>query len=231
MCIRDRAKTFTWFEDYKEVCKWNFREPDVKWFLNGKTNITYNCLDRHLESRGDQTAILWEPNDPNDPVRKYTYQQLYHEVCKLSNALKSLGIAKGDRVVFYMPMLPELAIGIMACARIGAIHSVVFAGFSAQALADRVDDAEAKMIVCSDFNKRGAKLIPVKQVVDDAMDKSCNSVEHVLVYKNSDEEVSWSDDVDKWWHTATEGQAEDCPAEPMDSEDILFIIYLSLIHI
>ena len=221
------AKTFHWFKPYDKVCDWNFKDPDVKWFLNGKTNITYNCLDRHLETRANKTAILWEPNDPNsDPIR-YSYKDLLDEVSKCANGLKSLGIKKGDRVIFYMPMVPELAIGVLACARIGAVHSVVFAGFSAQALADRVDDAQAKMIICSDYNKRGAKNIPVKEVVDQAMDMSCNSVEHVLVHNNTDQDINWSDDVDKWWHSVIEDQDSVCPPEEMDSEDMLFILYTS----
>jgi len=221
------AKTFTWIKAYDKVCEWNFKEPSVKWFLNGKMNITYNCIDRHLKDKADQVAILWEPNDPKDEAVRYTYQQLHDEVCKCANGLKALGINKGDRVVFYMPMVVELAIGLLACARIGAVHSVVFAGFSAQALSDRVDDAGAKMIVCSDFNKRGLKTISVKGVVDEAMDMGCNSVETVLVHKNTGAEVNWSDDVDKWWHEQVDGQASHCEPEEMDSEDLLFILYTS----
>ena len=221
------AKTFIWIKPYDKVCEWNFTEPSVKWFVNGKMNITYNCLDRHLKDKADQVAILWEPNDPKDKTVKYTYQQLHDEVCKCANALKALGIKKGDRVVFYMPMVVELAIGVLACARIGAVHSVVFAGFSAQALADRVDDAKAKMIICSDFNKRGAKTIAVKEVVDEAMDIGCNSVETVLVHKNTGSKTNWSDDVDKWWHEQVEGQVAHCQPEEMDSEDLLFILYTS----
>jgi len=223
----EQAETFSWHKKWDSVLEWNFQTPDLSWFKGAKLNITENCLDRHIEERGEQTAILWEPNDPNDSVKEYSYKRLLAEVCKTANALKHLGIAKGDRVVFYMPMVPELAIGVLACARIGAIHSVVFAGFSAQALADRVDDASAKMIICSDFNNRGAKIIPVKEVVDDAMDKSCNSVNTVLVYKNSDEDINWSDDVDVWWHDVVENQSDQCPAEIMDAEDELFILYTS----
>ena len=221
------ALTFQWLKPFDKVLEWNFSEPKIKWFLNGKTNITINCIDRHLDSRGDQTAILWEPNELEAKHKAITYRQLYHEVCKTANALKSLGISKGDRVVFYMPMVPELAIGVLACARIGAIHSVVFAGFSAQALADRVDDAQAKLIICSDFNKRGAKSIPVKQVVDDAMDLGCNSVNKVLVHKNTGTTINWSDEIDIWWHELVENQPNECPAELMDSEDMLFILYTS----
>jgi len=222
-----QAETFNWHKKWDSVLNWEFYTPKVIWFEGGQLNITENCLDRHIETKGDQVAILWEPNDPSESVKKYTYKQLLAEVCKTANALKHLGIGKGDRVVFYMPMVPELAIGVLACARIGAIHSVVFAGFSAQALADRVDDAQAKMIICSDYNNRGAKIISVKEVVDNAMDMSCNSVNHVLVYKNSEEEVNWSDDVDVWWHEQVEDQSEECPAEIMSAEDELFILYTS----
>jgi len=221
------AKSFNWFEPYDDVCKWNFKDPDVKWFLNGKTNITFNCLDRHIEQRGDQVAILWEPNHPDQEVRKFTYKELLGEVNKCANAMKAMGIQKGDRVIFYMPMVPELAIGVLACARIGAIHSVVFAGFSSQALADRVIDASAKMIICSDYNKRGSKVIPVKEVVDEAISLGCLSIEHVLVYQNSGGEVEWNDQLDHWWHDMVDHQSNRCEAESMDSEDILFILYTS----
>lgn len=223
----NEAKTFSWFRPYDKVCEWNFTDPDVRWFLNGKMNITYNCLDRHLIDKADQVAILWEPNDPKDKAIEYTYQELHDEVCRCSNALKEMGIQKGDRVVFYMPMVVELAIAVLACARIGAVHSVVFAGFSAQALADRVDDAKAKMIICSDYNKRGKKNIDVKGVVDEAMNIGCNSVETVLVHKNTGADVNWSDDVDKWWHNQVDHQSPFCKAEEMDAEDMLFILYTS----
>lgn len=224
---KQEAETFQWMQPFDKVLEWNFDEPSIKWFLNGKMNITVNCLDRHIASKGDQVAILWEPNDPNSEVQSYTYSQLLSEVCKCANALKAKGIQKGDRVVFYMPMVPELAIGVLACARIGAIHSVVFAGFSAQALADRVDDAQAKMIICSDHNQRGAKSIPVKQVINDAMDIGCNSVDHVIVHRNTGADISWSDDTDSWWHDIVDSQSEVCDPEPMDSEDMLFILYTS----
>jgi acetyl-CoA synthetase len=223
---RTEADTFTWFQPYDEVCKWNFRDPDVKWFTGGKTNITYNCLDRHLKDRGNQVAILWESNEVDGEAKSYTYQELHAEVCRCANGLKAMGITKGDRVIFYMPMVPELAIGIMACARIGAVHSVVFAGFSAQALADRVNDAAAKMIVCTDYNRRGAKHIPVKAVVDEAIQMGCPSVETVLVQRNTTEQVT-DHDIDKWWSQEINHQSADCPAEPMDAEDMLFILYTS----
>ena len=224
---KEQAETFTWAQPFDKTLEWDFEAPNVKWFLNGKLNITVNSLDRHIDERGDQIAILWEPNDPNQETQEYTYKELLAAVNRCANGMKSKGITKGDRVVFYMPMVPELAIGLLACARIGAVHSVVFAGFSAQALADRVDDAQAKMIVCSDYNHRGSKSIPVKSVVDHAMDIGCNSVETVLVHNNTDGDVEWSDDTDVWWHEIIAGQSEICEPEIMDSEDMLFILYTS----
>lgn len=223
----EQAETFTWRKKWDKVVDWNFREPNINWFVGGKLNITENCLDRHLEERGEQAAIIWEPNDPNAPTKTYTYKQLHAEVCKAANGLKSLGATKGDRICFYMPMVPELAIGVLACARIGAIHSVVFAGFSAQALADRINDATCKMVICSDYNSRGDKNIPVKQVVDDAMALGCESIETVLVHKNTGETITWNENLDKWWHDAIDHQSTDCEAEEMDAEDMLFILYTS----
>ena len=228
----EQAETFTWKKKWDKTLEWEFKTPDIKWFIGGKLNITENCLDRHLETRGDQTAILWEPNDPARNVIKYTYKELHAEVCRAANALKSLGVKKGDRICFYMPMVPELAIGVLACARIGAIHSVVFAGFSASALADRIKDASCNIVICSDFNARGAKNIPVKMVVDDALAMGCDSVKTVLVHKNTPmgqagHDINWNKDLDVWWHEALEGKSTHCEAETMDSEDILFILYTS----
>ena len=221
-----QAETFTWRKKWDKVLDWEFRSPDVKWFLGGKLNITENCLDRHLETRGDQVAIKYEGNDPASPVQDITYRELYERVCQTANALKEMGIKKGDRVCFYMPMVPELAIAVLACARIGAIHSVVFAGFSAKDLADRINDATCNMVICSDFNNRGAKHIPVKAVVDDALALGCPSIETVLVHKNTGDDIAWSDK-DVWWHEIVDKQAKECPAEEMDSEDMLFILYTS----
>ena len=223
----EQAETFTWRKKWDKVLEWDFRKPDVKWFVNGKLNITENCLDRHLETRGEQVALLWEANDPQKPNRTYTYRELHAAVGQVSNALKANGIKKGDRVCFYMPMVPELAIGVLACARIGAIHSVVFAGFSAQALADRINDATCKMVICSDYNDRGAKHIPVKKIVDDAMAMGCESIETVLVHQNTGDPVEMVEGRDKWWHDEVDSQSTDCPAEEMDSEDMLFILYTS----
>jgi len=222
-----QAKTFTWRKPWKKVLENDFKTPRVKWFVGGKLNITENCLDRHLKTRGDQTALIWEPNDPSQPFKSYTYRELYEEVCKAANMLKANGIKKGDRVCFYMPMVPELTIAVLACARIGAIHSVVFAGFSATALADRIKDATCKMVICSDYNNRGSKSIPVKQVVDEALTKGCDSIETVLVHKNTGDKVKMKRGRDKWWHNEIEGKRKSCKATQMDAEDMLFILYTS----
>jgi acetyl-CoA synthetase len=221
------ADEFTWKKRWNKVLDWNFTDPDVKWFEGGKLNITENCLDRHLKERGDEVAFYWEPNDPKAKHRTLTYRQLYEEVCRFANALKKRGVEKGDRVCFYMPMVAELAIGVLACARIGAIHSVVFAGFSAQALADRIKDATCKMVICSDFNRRGTKFIPVKEVVDEALVMGCATVENVIVYKATDEPCTMIKDRDTWWHDAIQGESSECPATKMDAEDVLFILYTS----
>ena len=222
-----QASTFKWSKKWKKVLDWDFRKPNVKWFVGGKLNITENCLDRHLKKRGDQVALIWEPNDPSQPFKQYTYKELHKEVCQFANALKKNGIKKGDRICFYMPMVPELAIGVLACARIGAIHSVVFAGFSATALADRIKDATCKMVICSDYNSRGAKNIPVKKVVDEALKKGCKSVKTVIVHQNTGEKVSMKKGRDKWWHNVIKGQRGTCKPTVMDSEDMLFILYTS----
>jgi len=223
----EQAETFQWKKKWDKTLDWNFKEPNVKWFVGGTLNITENCLDRHLADRGDQVAILFEPNDPSQANVSYTYKELHTAVCKTANALKANGIQKGDRVCFYMPMVPELAIAVLACARIGAIHSVVFAGFSAQALADRIKDATCKMVICSDYNSRGAKNIPVKKVVDDALAMDCDSIETVLVHRNTGGDVTMQAGRDKWWHEEVDGQSADCPATEMDAEDMLFILYTS----
>lgn len=222
-----QAETFSWHKKWDKVLEWNFEEPNIKWFQGAKFNITENCIDRHLPERADQVAILWEPNDPQQPNRTLTYQELHDEVSKTANALKANGIKKGDRVCFYMPMVPELAIGVLACARVGAVHSVVFAGFSASALADRIKDASCKMVICSDYNSRGPKFIPVKKVVDEALAMGCDSVETVLVHKNSNEALQWNPEIDKWWHEEVDHQDSVCVPESMDAEDMLFILYTS----
>jgi acetyl-CoA synthetase len=222
-----QAERFSWKKKWDKVLEWDFHGPDVKWFSGGKLNITENCLDRHLETRGDQLAIIWEPNGAQTAGRSLTYRELYEAVCQAANALKANGIGKGDRVCFYMPMVPELAIGVLACARVGAIHSVVFAGFSAHSLADRIKDASCRMVICSDYNHRGAKHIPVKAVVDEALEMGCDSVETVLVFQCNDTPVSMQAGRDKWWHEEVDPQPVHCPAEEMEAEDMLFILYTS----
>ncbi len=221
------ASQFVWQKPWRKALKWNFREPDIQWFPGGKLNITENCLDRHLAERGSQTALIWEPNDPGEPSRKFTYKQLHKEVCRLANVLKANGIRKGDRVCIYMPLVPELTFAVLACARLGAIHSVVFGGFSAISLADRIKDATAKMVLCSDGAFRGDKKIAIKAVVDEALDMGCESVETVLVLKRTGQEVSMREAKDKWWHEELAGKRSACKPAGMDAEDRLFILYTS----
>ncbi len=220
------ADSFHWQKRWDKVLDWNFDEPDVKWFVNGKLNITENILERHLFTHGDKPAIVWEPNDPNEAHVTLTYKQLHEKVCQFANALKEQGVSKGDRVIIYIPMVPEAAIAMLACARIGAVHSVVFAGFSATSLSDRIIDCQAKMVITSDGNFRGNKQIPVKAVVDEAL-KTSDTIEKVIVLKRTGEEVTMKEGVDIWWHDAIEGVSTYNVAEVMDSEDLLFILYTS----
>ncbi len=220
------ADSFHWRKRWDKVLDWNFDGPDVKWYVNGKLNITENILERHLFTMGDRPAIIWEPNDPDEEGRVLTYQELYNKVCKFSNALKAKGIGKGDKVIIYMPMVPEAAIAMLACARIGAVHSVVFAGFSSNALGDRIQDCQAKAVLTSDGNFRGSKKIPVKEVVDEALEKT-NDVETVVVYQRTKQDVVMKEGRDHWWHDFVAGQAETNTATEMDSEDMLFILYTS----
>lgn len=220
------ANELTWKSTFNKVLEWNFNEPNVKWFLGGKLNITENCLDRHLETRGNHTAILWEPNNPNEHSIKLSYRELYVQVCKFANVLKRNGVRRGDRVCIYMPMIPELAIATLACARIGAIHSVVFAGFSAQSIADRINDSMCSVVITSDGLNRGAKQMPLKSVVDEALEQ-CTSVHRVIVHSHLNWDTEMISDRDVWWKDEMELVDSDCPAEPMDSEDMLFILYTS----
>ena len=220
------AETFFWRKRWDSVVDWEFESPSVKWFVNGKLNITENIFERHLFTRGDQPAIIWEPNDPKEKNMTLSYRQLFEKVCQFANTLKNQGIAKGDRVVIYMPMVPEAAIAMLACARIGAVHSVVFAGFSANSLSDRINDCSAKMVLTSDGNFRGAKTIPVKEVVDEAL-KTCKSVEKVIVLKRTETPVKMTGGRDVWWHDAVDGISKENTAEVMDAEDMLYILYTS----
>jgi acetyl-CoA synthetase len=222
----DIASQFTWQKPWDNVLEWNFEEPSVKWFVNGKLNITENCLDRHLADNGNQVAILWEPNESKDEAIKITYKELHQEVCKLANVLKSNGIQKGDRVCLYMPMIPELAVATLACARIGAIHSVVFGGFSAKAIADRINDSACKAVLTSDGAFRGNKDLPMKATVDEALE-SCTSVSLVLYKVRTSENVIIKEGRDKDWDEEMAKASTICPAEMMDSEDPLFILYTS----
>ncbi len=223
----EQAETFKWRKKWNKVLDWNFREPNIKWFIGGKLNITENCLDRHLATRGDKVALLWEPNEPGDKAVSYTYRQLHEEVCRFANVLKNNGIKKGDRVCFYMPMIPQLTIAVLACARIGAIHSVVFAGFSATALADRIKDASCKMVVCSDGNFRGTKAIDVKGLVDEALEQGCDSIETVIMFRRTGAEVNLVEGRDKDWNDEIAKVNAHCDAVEMDAEDMLFILYTS----
>ncbi|HQW23390.1 MAG TPA: acetate--CoA ligase [Bacteroidia bacterium] len=224
------AETFRWKKKWDKVLDWNFSEPKIKWFEGGKLNITENCLDRHIETLGNKPAIIWEPNDPEEHHRILTYKELLFKVKQFSNVLKNNGVKKGDRVCIYMGMIPELAIAVLACARIGAIHSVVFGGFSAQSIADRLQDAKAEFIITCDGAYRGAKDIPLKSVIDDAL-IACPFVKKVIVCTRTRTPVSMIKGRDVWWEdeikkVETHGNP-DCPAEEMDAEDILFILYTS----
>jgi acetyl-CoA synthetase len=223
----DKAQSFLWHKKWNSVVEYNFEEAQFSWFAGGQLNITENCLDRHLGTHPDKIALIWEPNDPSAPTKTYTYKALHEEVCKMANVLKLHNIQKGDRVCFYMPMVPELAIGVLACARVGAVHSVVFAGFSASALADRIHDASCKMVICSDFNQRGAKNIAVKTVVDEAIQLGCPSVKTVLVHQNTGESIPFNPELDVWLHDSMNQVNAEHTAEILDAEDLLFILYTS----
>ncbi len=214
-----------WFKKWDKVLDW--QPPFAKWFVNGKINISYNCLDRHLTTwRKNKAALIWE-GEPGDS-RTLTYAQLHREVCKFANVLKQLGVQKGDRVGIYMPMIPEAAIAMLACARIGAPHSVIFGGFSAEALKDRLVDAEAKLVITADGGYRKDKVIPLKEQVDLALvNNGAPSVKNVLVVQRTQESIQMLPERDHWWHDLEKGISADCPAEPMDSEDMLFILYTS----
>ena len=220
------AQEFVWRKPWTKTLQWNFDEPNIKWFQGGKLNITENCLDRHLETRANQPAIIWEPNDPHEAGVTLTYRMLHDQVCRMANVLKRNGVQKGDRVCIYMPMVPELAISLLACARIGAVHSVVFGGFSAQSIADRINDAECKLVITADGGYRGNKEIPLKSVVDDAL-IGCPTVERVIVMTRTRTPVSMLKGRDVWMEQELKQVTADCPAEVMDAEDMLFILYTS----
>lgn len=220
------ASEFTWKSTWNKVLEWNFTEPNVKWFVNAKLNITENCIDRHLAKNATKVALVWEPNEPNVVNKTVTYRQLYEEVNRLANVLKTFGIKKGDRVCIYLPMIPEAIFAMLACARIGAIHSVIFGGFSANSVQDRINDSKCKLVLTSDGAYRGSKQIPMKATVDEAL-KNCPTVSAVLVYKRTFESVTLKEGRDFDWETECAKQPTECEPEIMDSEDPLFILYTS----
>lgn len=217
---------FTWRKKWDNVLSWDFNKPEVKWFENAKLNITENCIDRYLFTNADKTAIIWEPNDPEEKAQHISYGELHKKVNKFANVLKSKGIEKGDRVCIYLPMIPELAVAMLACARIGAIHSVVFAGFSSKALATRTNDADCKMLITSDGSYRGNKTIDLKSIVDKALEE-CPGVESVLVAKRLDSDIEMKEGRDEWLQPLLDEASDECEAETMDAEDPLFILYTS----
>ncbi|MDO6674707.1 acetate--CoA ligase [Tenacibaculum sp. 1_MG-2023] len=217
---------FVWRKKWNTVLDYDFEKAKFKWFEGAKLNITENCIDRHLHIRGDKTAILFEPNNPKEEAQHISYKELHKRVCKFANVLKDHGIKKGDRVCIYLPMIPELAISVLACARIGAVHSVVFAGFSSTALATRINDCEAKMVITSDGSYRGTKTIDLKSIVDEALE-GCSTIENVLVVKRINSDIQLKEGRDKWLAPLLEEAYQDCVPEIMDAEDPLFILYTS----
>ncbi len=217
---------FSWHKKWDSVLEWDFSKPEIKWYSGAKLNITENCIDRHLRTKGDKTAILFEPNNPEEEAEHITYRQLHERVNKFANVLKQEGVKKGDRVCIYLPMIPELAISVLACARIGAIHSVVFAGFSATALATRINDCDCSCVITSDGSYRGAKTIDLKQIVDDALEE-CPGVSSVLVAKRIHSDIQLKQGRDKWLQPLLDEASSDCTPEIMDAEDPLFILYTS----
>nr|AOE05821.1 acetyl-coenzyme A synthetase [uncultured bacterium] len=217
---------FLWHKRWDEVLSYDFEKPEFKWFKGAKLNITENCIDRHLRTRGDKTAILFEPNDTTEKAQHISYNELHERVCKMANVLKDKGVKKGDRVCIYLPMIPELAVSVLACARIGAIHSVVFAGFSSTALATRINDSSCKMLITSDGSFRGNKKIDLKGIVDAALE-NCESIENVLVVKRIETDISMQNGRDIWLQPLLDNASSFCEPEIMDAEDPLFILYTS----
>ena len=222
----EKAKSFFWHKKWDNVLSWDFNKPEIKWFEGGKLNITENCIDRHLQKNGNQIAIKWIANNPKEKSQTLTYKELHEKVCQFANVLKNNGAKKGDRICLYMPMVPQLAIAVLACARIGAIHSVVFAGFSAKSLSDRINDAKCNILITADGGYRGGKITPLKKIADDAM-KNALSIKKCIVLKRTQVSVKMTKNRDLWWHEEMKNSNNICPAEIMDSEDPLFILYTS----
>lgn len=220
------AENFYWRKKWDKTLDWDFAEPKIEWFVNGKLNITENIFEKQVYTKGAQPAIIWEPNDPQEKNKVISYSELFSEVKKFANVLTNLGISKGDRVALYMPMIPELPVAMLACARIGAIHSVVFAGFSAQSLSDRIIDAEAKLVITSDGAFRGDKILPIKEIVDESL-QSCTTVDNVIMVKRTGNDVNFVEGRDLWWHDLMEAASVENKATETDSEDTLFILYTS----
>ena len=222
----DAAEEFlTWSRKWDKVSEWDYHSADIKWFLGGKLNVSYNCLDRHLETRGDQTAIIWEGDSPQED-RKISYRELHQEVCKFANALKSRGVKKGDRVCIYMPMIPQAAVAMLACTRIGAVHSIVFGGFSPDALSSRILDSDCQTLITSDESVRGGKNVPLKANADIALE-DCPNVHTCVVVKRTGGNIAWKEGRDVWYEDLVADASSDCPPEEMDAEDPLFILYTS----
>ena len=217
---------FTWYKKWDNVLEWDFKKPEIKWYQGAKLNITENCIDRHLSTKGNKTAILFEPNNPGEETQHITYNQLHERVNRFANVLKNEGLKKGDRVCVYLPMIPDLAVSVLACARIGAIHSVVFAGFSATALSTRINDSDCKIVITSDGSYRGNKTIDLKEIVDEALN-DCAGVNSVLVAKRINSEVTMKEGRDKWLQPLLNNALSECEPEVMDAEDPLFILYTS----
>ena len=220
------AENFTWYQESEKIMEFDMAEAKIQWFVDAKVNIVKNCLDRHLSKRGDKTAIIFEPNNPDEDAQHISYNDLYARVSKMANVLREQGIEKGDRVCIYLPMIPELAVSVLACARIGAIHSVIFAGFSASAVAARINDCEAKMVITSDGGFRGEKTIDLKGIIDESL-TSCPSVEKVLVVKRTNSEIAMKEGRDQWLQPLVDEASDNNVAEIMDAEDPLFILYTS----
>ena len=219
------SEFLSWEKPWDKVVEYDFVTGDAAWFAGGKLNVSYNCIDRHLPERADQTALIWEGDDPAES-KHITYAELKDSVCKLANALKARGVKKGDRVCIYMPMIPEAAYAMLACTRIGAVHSIVFGGFSPEALKDRILDSDCQTVITADEGVRGGRSVPLKVNADKALE-SCPNVHTCLVVKRTGADVAWSEDRDVWYDELVDGQSNDCPPESMDAEDPLFILYTS----